>query len=187
MSENVQPSSGGAGGTGAESQAGRPYYEKCRQELKEMLAKQETLRVRLAQTNEEVYQRETEYLDNTPNGNILAGFDNYLKGGGSEAKRRKAGAMEALRVFSQSSLSYNPRDTGTPASVNSNPASHAPTPLSMSFARDTGSNHPTPTSAGPPGKASTKKSKKNGGEDSEDTDLREFKKARTSVTNASRK
>ena len=52
---------------------------------------------------------ETKYLDSTPVGNILTGFDNYTKGVTAiSAQRRKVGAMEQNRVFSRSSISYNP-------------------------------------------------------------------------------
>lgn len=52
---------------------------------------------------------ETKYLESTPTGNILTGFDNYTKGvTGAAAQRRKAGTTEQNRVFSRSSISYNP-------------------------------------------------------------------------------
>jgi chromatin modification-related protein EAF6 len=59
-------------------------------------------------TQEElIYQKETDYLENTPGGNIITGFDNYIKGGtGAAAQRRKTGLMDANRVFSRSSISY---------------------------------------------------------------------------------
>lgn len=55
-----------------------------------------------------IYQKETEYLENTPSGNIITGFDNYTKATtGAAAQRRKAGLTESSRVFSRSSISYN--------------------------------------------------------------------------------
>lgn len=43
-------------------------------------------------------------------GNIITGFDNYAKGTSSSvaAQRRRTGLIEQNRVFSRSSLSYNP-------------------------------------------------------------------------------
>lgn len=53
--------------------------------------------------------KETTYLESTPNGNIISGFDNYMKGqSGAAAQRRKVGTLEQNKVFSKSSLSYRP-------------------------------------------------------------------------------
>jgi chromatin modification-related protein EAF6 len=57
-----------------------------------------------------IYKKETEYLEDTPYGNILTGFDNYIKGSSSSAPgggRRKAGVDDNVRVFSRSSVRYN--------------------------------------------------------------------------------
>jgi chromatin modification-related protein EAF6 len=57
-----------------------------------------------------IYKKETEYLEDTPYGNILIGFDNYIKGSSSAAPgggRRKAGVDDSNRVFSRSSVRYN--------------------------------------------------------------------------------
>lgn len=114
--------------------AGIPYYEKQRQHLKELLNKKKLLEKRLVRTDvachkpnqlsnclliqrhyeqlaqeEAIYQKETEYLENTPAGNIITGFDNYTKGTANvAAQRRKTGLTDANRVFSRSSISYNP-------------------------------------------------------------------------------
>ncbi|CCC11578.1 unnamed protein product [Sordaria macrospora k-hell] len=165
--------------------AGIPYYEKQRQHLKELLNKKKLLEKRLLAQEESIYQKETEYLENTPAGNIITGFDNYTKGTANvAAQRRKTGLTDANRVFSRSSISYNPaaqQESQTPAS--SAPASHAPTPVLTTFNnKDGASSAPTPTSA-TTGKVNNSKKKKAttsgaGVEDSE-TDSRETKKART--------
>jgi chromatin modification-related protein EAF6 len=60
-----------------------------------------------------IYQKETEYLESTPSGNIITGFDSYIKGtGGAAAQRRKTGLTDANRVFSRSSISYNSNGVG---------------------------------------------------------------------------
>jgi chromatin modification-related protein EAF6 len=115
-----------------------------------------------------------------------------MGGAAAAARGRKTGQMDANRVFSRSSISYNSNavingtgDAQTPgsAAAMSTPASHAPTPLSTSFRNGTGgeSGVPTPTSA-TAAKAPTKKNKKAAaggeGQDSE-TDGRETKKIRT--------
>lgn len=46
------------------------------------------------------------YLEETQNGNIVKGFDNYIKGG---VTRRKTVLNDADRIFSLSSLTYAAR------------------------------------------------------------------------------
>lgn len=57
---------------------------------------------------------ETAYLEETTAGNIIKGFDNYIKGsagvstvtGAGTSTRRKGGITEADRIFSRSSASF---------------------------------------------------------------------------------
>ena len=147
---------------------------------------------------EAIYQKETDYLENTPSGNIITGFDAYTKGTtAAAAQRRRAGLTEQNRVFSRSSVSYGANGGGDGAATpGSTPASHAPTPVSTSFGnlKDKDKDHSgsgTPTSAtaggtkggGGGGSKKDKASKKSAanapvGEDSE-TDAKETKKVRT--------
>ncbi|KAK4234835.1 histone acetyltransferase subunit NuA4-domain-containing protein [Achaetomium macrosporum] len=199
MAENVAPSAASAkpsGGNAAASPSPAtsiPVYEEQRQHLKELINHRRMLEKQLAATEEHIVLKETEYLESTPGGNIIVGFDNYTKGTSTAAaQRRKTGLTDQNRVFSRSSVSYNAAaaDAQTPGS------SHAPTPMSSSFGNNGGgaSSAPTPASAsgaGGGGRAATsKKNKKSGGavaaaaaaaaaEDSE-TDGRETKKVRTS-------
>ncbi|KAK4160925.1 chromatin modification-related protein [Cladorrhinum sp. PSN259] len=129
---------------------GLPYYEKSRQQLKELLAKKRALDRRLQAQEELIYQKETEYLESTPAGNIITGFDNYTKGtpnnaAAAAAARRKGGGggggggaaldqlIEKNRVFSRSSISYNGKGADgsdgaqTPGGA-STPADEAQTP-----------------------------------------------------------
>lgn len=60
-------------------------------------------------TEEQIIAKETDYLEATPSGNIVLGFDNYVKGANAAAaQRRKTGLPDQNRVFSRSSVSYNP-------------------------------------------------------------------------------
>ena len=71
-----------------------------------------------AAQEEAIYQKETDYLESTPSGNIITGFDNYTKGTtGAAAQRRKTGLTDANRVFSRSSISYNPNAVCSPPSL----------------------------------------------------------------------
>ncbi|KAI4136032.1 MAG: hypothetical protein LQ347_000151 [Umbilicaria vellea] len=177
MAENVAPAAS------ADSTRGIPYYEKLKRDLRETLKRKIVLDKSLASLEENIYRFEASYLEETGAGNIIKGFDNYIKGssatggasggaatgGGGTSTRRKGQVMEVDRVFSRSSASFM-RDSPEPSSVHTTP-SHAPTPTSSfpvpTSARE--SNHPTPTSATSTkaaGGATSKKNKK--GADKED-------------------
>ncbi|KAI6780195.1 histone H4 acetyltransferase [Emericellopsis cladophorae] len=132
-----------------DSPATMAEYKKCLQRVREMTERRRRTERQLQQIEEAIAQKEAMYLESTPSGNIITGFDNYMKGqSGAAAQRRKTGPMEQNRVFSRSSISYKPNTDGTPGST---PASHAPTPVSGSF-----SGTATPTTAG----GNSKKKKK---------------------------
>jgi chromatin modification-related protein EAF6 len=59
--------------------------------------------------DDQIFKKEGEYLEDTPHGNILTGFDNYIKGssGTAGSTRRRAGVTEQDRVFSRSSIRFN--------------------------------------------------------------------------------
>lgn len=136
-----------------------------------------------ASREEAIERKETEYLESTPAGNILTGFDNYTKGTtqAAAAQRRKTGPLEQHRVFSRSSISYNPIAAGSDSAATTPGSSHAPTPVSSTFGG------PTPTSARTPGAGGAARDRKKKGiatavgvdtGDSE-SDAREVKKVRT--------
>lgn len=114
-------------GTDEDPTRGMPYHDKVTQDLKAMLTKRRILErntvrsslpanrtcmanSRQAAMDDAIYKKETEYLEDTPYGNILIGFDNYIKGSSGAAPsggRRKAGVDDTNRVFSRSSVRYN--------------------------------------------------------------------------------
>ncbi|ROW11191.1 hypothetical protein VMCG_01138 [Cytospora schulzeri] len=142
MTEN-QASGASSGGAGAPG--GMPFYEQSRAELKEMLTKRREMAKKLAAVEDTIYTKESEYLESTPSGNVLIGFEPLIKGGttAAAAQRRKVAPLEHHRVFSRSSISYNANMADSAA--NTPGSSHAPTPVSSTFGP--GSNHATPTSA----------------------------------------
>ena len=89
---------------------GLPFYEKSRAHLRDLVRKQQQLQRTLANQEETIYKKETDYLEETPQGNIILGFENYTKGGNALAGGRRGGQriVEANRVFSRSSVSFAP-------------------------------------------------------------------------------
>ncbi|MCJ1418800.1 hypothetical protein MMC32_005151 [Xylographa parallela] len=173
MAENIAPNTQAAT---ADATRGVPYYEKLKRDLRETLQKKRLLDKSMAALEEQIYRFEASYLEETSAGNIIKGFDNYIKGssttgitasatGGGTSSRRKGTVMDHDRVFSRSSVSFT-RESSPPSSSQTTP-SHAATPTSShpqpGSARE--SSHPTPTSAVGM-KLNTKKNKK--GADKED-------------------
>ncbi|KIH86994.1 hypothetical protein SPBR_08676 [Sporothrix brasiliensis 5110] len=167
MADKVQV----AGGANTDT-PGMPYYEKSRQHLKELLQKRKVLERQLHTREEAISQKESEYLENTISGNIITGFDNYVKGiTGAAAQRRKTGLTEANRVFSRSSISYN-TSFKDGSNAGSGPGSGQATPTSTTASKAAHSKKKK-TAASAAAAAS-------GVDDSETDSTRETKKVRTS-------
>ncbi|KAK9463655.1 histone acetyltransferase subunit NuA4-domain-containing protein [Lipomyces oligophaga] len=85
-------------------------YEKLKKELRDMMNKKRILEKNLGILEEQLYKYEGAYLEDTPNGNIIKGFDNYLKASSSSSQssslKRRATYTELDRLFSSSSVSY---------------------------------------------------------------------------------
>ncbi|EXJ69123.1 chromatin modification-like protein EAF6 [Cladophialophora psammophila CBS 110553] len=180
MAENIPPGSSSAPKLPASSdRPGLPYYEKLRRDLRDTLQKKRLLDRNLAAIEDQIFRQETTYLEETAvAGNIVKGFDNYIKasavsaaassvggtvsgsavGGGVGAGRRKAPVNDTDRVFSKSSVSYM-RDSDSPSSATSTP-NHAATPTGSFTAEKTGN----------------KKKKKSAATNDEDTDGRSTKR-----------
>ncbi|OQD77022.1 hypothetical protein PENDEC_c003G06135 [Penicillium decumbens] len=121
---------------------GLPYYEKLRRDLKDTIAHKRAMDRCMAQLEDQIHRFEQTYLEETTAGNIIKGFDNYIKGSSSGSSlgasglslgsgiggRRKAAVSDADRVFSRSSASYM-MDSPGPSSAQTTP-SHAATPTS---------------------------------------------------------
>ncbi|KAF2835526.1 NuA4-domain-containing protein [Patellaria atrata CBS 101060] len=115
MAENAPPGTNGANGT-SDAARGQPYYEKLRRDLRDAIQKKRILDQNMANLEDTIYKIESSYLEEASAGNIIKGFDSYIKGstggiaggtGGGTATRRKATISDADRIFSRSSASFN--------------------------------------------------------------------------------
>ncbi|QSS62144.1 NuA4 histone acetyltransferase complex subunit, putative [Histoplasma capsulatum] len=137
MTENIPPATtavatgpNGVPATAGSEQVqsrGIPYYEKLRRELRETIQKKRLMDKNMAALEESIYRFEQSYLEETGAGNIIKGFDNYIKGSsggsgigfgsslgsmtggsgtGGPTTRRKSAVQDTDRVFSRSSASF---------------------------------------------------------------------------------
>lgn len=160
-----------------------------------------------AALEDNIFKLETAYLEETSAGNIVKGFDNYIKGsagigagggaGAGTATRRKAAINDADRIFSRSSASFLrvclmgqralyerfPVSTHQPLWQDSPAPNSAHTTPShaptptSSFPSARESNHPTPSSS-ITSKAASSKKKKASEKDDEDTDSKPNKRGK---------
>lgn len=108
MAENQNPANGA---TAAADQPGRPYYESLRTTLRGTLDKKRKLDEQLQRLEDEIFKTEGNYLEDTAgSGNIVRGFDGWVKGvavggrGGDD--RRRGRVRDEDRIFSRSSVTW---------------------------------------------------------------------------------
>lgn len=177
MTENAPPA--GASNAAMDASRGMPYYERLRRDLRESLQKKREIDARLAQIEDTIQKNETSYLEETSAGNIIKGFDSYIKGtttstssgGAGTATRRKAPISDADRIFSRSSTSFAKQDASAPNSATTTP-SHAPTPTSSFPTRE--SSQPSTNGANKNGVNNKKKK----AADDDDTDAKPPKRGK---------
>ncbi|KAJ5114931.1 hypothetical protein NUU61_000690 [Penicillium alfredii] len=142
---------------------GLPYYEKLRRELRDVIQKKRLMDKSMGQLEDQIFRIEQSYLEETTAGNIIRGFDNYIKGSSSGASigaaginigagvaggRRKAQVTDSDRVFSRSSASYM-MDSPGPSSAQTTPSNAAtPTSTSAGPTSNKGNGSDVPVSAG---------------------------------------
>jgi hypothetical protein len=78
-------------------------YEKMKKELKELINKKRTMDKNLNTLEDQIYKFEGAYLEDTSNGNIIRGYDNYIK---TNQTKRRASLNETDRLFSLSSAVF---------------------------------------------------------------------------------
>lgn len=79
-------------------------YEKLKRNLRALVQKKKKIDSSLEQIEEEIEEREDEYLQEASAGNVSKGFDQYTK---SSQNRRKSVLSDKDRIFSQSSTSFD--------------------------------------------------------------------------------
>jgi len=134
MAENIPPNPSTKPAPSANDR-GLPYYEKLRRDLRDTITKKRLLDRNLQLLEAQIFTAETNYLEDTSAaGNIVKGFDNYIKAAATTASsnvnsgtisgaaaggaRRKVAVSDGDRVFSKSSVGYSmgrDGDSGTPA------------------------------------------------------------------------
>src|SRR3954452_17859466 len=72
-------------------------YEYLRKQLCDLIAKKRQSDKTLEGLEDHIHKYETTYLEDTQNGNIVRGFDNYIKG---TVARRRATITDQDRIFS---------------------------------------------------------------------------------------
>lgn len=78
-------------------------YEKLKKQLKDNLNKKKNLDKNLNSLEEQIFTLEGAYLEETPHGNVVKGFDTYIKG--AQSKKRYV-FNEEDRIFSLSSAVF---------------------------------------------------------------------------------
>jgi len=85
----------------------RQAYEKAKEELVKALVKKRQCDKQLAQLELQIHNLEGTYLNETAGhgGNIITGFEHYLKSTAPPKKRHEVGDQD--RMFSNSSVTYS--------------------------------------------------------------------------------
>ncbi|KAK4985135.1 hypothetical protein LTR66_008265 [Elasticomyces elasticus] len=153
---NTAPSLSTANPTNGPDKPGMPYYEDLRNRLRGSLQKKRQLDEQLAALEDSIYKLEGSYLEDTTGaGNIVRGFDGWVKGvvvvgGGDKKTGPRARVRDEDRIFSRSSVGWMRQSQESPAPPSgANTPSIAPTPASSfapgpQSARDR--DHATPSS-----------------------------------------
>ncbi|ODV80969.1 NuA4-domain-containing protein [Suhomyces tanzawaensis NRRL Y-17324] len=82
-------------------------YTKVKNQLTQQILKKQELSSKLTQLEDSIYEKESDYFNESAYGNIVKGFENFSKtsGGGSSNKKRFQYSAED-HIFSLSSVNY---------------------------------------------------------------------------------
>jgi len=81
-------------------------YEKLKKQLQQAILKKKALDKQVTQIEEEIFQKETIYLSESNNSNIVRGFDNLNKSANNNVNKKKLVFTDDDRIFSLSSYTF---------------------------------------------------------------------------------
>ena len=84
-------------------------YDELRKKLVQQIVKKQELSKKLSNLEDSIYQKEIEYFEDSPLGNIIKGFENITKtsgGGGGGSNKRRVVYTDDDHIFSLSSVNY---------------------------------------------------------------------------------
>jgi chromatin modification-related protein EAF6 len=78
-------------------------YEKMKKELRELINRKRVMDKNLTTLEDQIYKFEGAYLEDASNGNIMKGYDNYMK---TNQTKRRGTFSDQDRLFSLSSAVF---------------------------------------------------------------------------------
>lgn len=81
-------------------------YEKLKKQLQQAILKKKSLDKHITQIEEEIFQKETTYLSESNNSNIIRGFESLSKLNASNINKKKLVFTDDDRIFSLSSHTF---------------------------------------------------------------------------------
>ncbi|GEQ67666.1 hypothetical protein JCM33374_g1331 [Metschnikowia sp. JCM 33374] len=81
-------------------------YTKLKNDLTRSILKKKEIDAKLAELEESIYEKETEYFNDSTYGNIVKGFDNFAKGSSGGSNKRKLVITDEDHIFSMSSATF---------------------------------------------------------------------------------
>ncbi|KAL6453217.1 EAF6 Chromatin modification-related protein EAF6 [Candida maltosa Xu316] len=81
-------------------------YDELRNKLIQHILKKQELSKKLTALEDSIYQKEIDYFEESPLGNIIKGFENISKTTGTSSSKRRVVFTEDDHIFSLSSVNY---------------------------------------------------------------------------------
>ncbi|OBA20723.1 NuA4-domain-containing protein [Metschnikowia bicuspidata var. bicuspidata NRRL YB-4993] len=81
-------------------------YTRLKNELTRLILKKKEVDSRLAELEESIYEKETDYFNDSAYGNIVKGFDNFAKSSSGGSNKRRLVITDEDHIFSMSSATF---------------------------------------------------------------------------------
>lgn len=81
-------------------------YTKLKNDLTQLILKKKEIDAKLAELEESIYEKETDYFNESTYGNIVKGFDNFSKGSSGGSNKRKLVITDEDHILSMSSATF---------------------------------------------------------------------------------